>query len=79
MLEKHAQMIGEAEFLRAKGRSDEAIRLCNEVLNEKFDTPEAIFLIARTLLDSGKTGMAHAKSRMAAQLLIGIRTAPVLL
>lgn len=60
MIQKHKEMIGQAEFLRQNGRIDEAMRLCNEVLNEKFDTPEAIFLIGRCLLDSGKVGLAHA-------------------
>lgn len=54
------EKIGQAEFLRSQGRIDECMRLCNEVLNEKFDTPEALFLIGRCLLESGKSGLAHS-------------------
>lgn len=54
------ERIGEAAWLRSQGRVDECIRLCNEILNEKFDVPEAIFLIGHCLIDSGKIGLAHA-------------------
>jgi hypothetical protein len=30
------------------------MRICNEILNEKIDVPEAIFLIGHCLIDSGK-------------------------
>lgn len=53
------ERIQHAEFLRANGRVDECMRICNEILNERLDTPEAIFLIGRCLLDSGKHGLAH--------------------
>lgn len=53
-------LVAEAEFLRANGRADEALRLCNEVLNDKFDTPEALFLVGRCFLEAGKVGLAHA-------------------
>jgi len=51
--------IGEAAWLRSQGRLDECMRLCNEILNEKLDIPEAIFLIGHCLIDSGKIGLAH--------------------
>jgi tetratricopeptide (TPR) repeat protein len=35
------------------------MRICNEILNEKIDVPEAIFLIGHCLIDSGKFGLAH--------------------
>lgn len=60
MTPKQIEMIGEAEFLRTAGRTDEAMRLCNDVLNEKADTPEALFLVGRLLLEAGKIGHAHA-------------------
>lgn len=53
-------MLQDAAFLLAQGREDECMRLCNEVLNEKFDQPEALFLIGQCLLKAGKTGFAHA-------------------
>ena len=55
-----SEQISRAEFLRSEGRTEEALRVCNEVLNEHFDDPKAIFLIARIMLDSGKSGLAHA-------------------
>lgn len=54
------QRIDHAEFLRANGRHEECMRICNEVLNEHLDNPEALFLIGHVLLDSGKHGLAHA-------------------
>jgi tetratricopeptide (TPR) repeat protein len=56
----YKQKIEQAEFLRRNGRLDECMRLCNEVLNEHIDCPEALFLIGHCLLDSGKYGLAHS-------------------
>ncbi len=53
------ERIGHAEFLRQNGRLDECVRICNEILNERLDTPEAIFLLGRCMIDSGKYGLAH--------------------
>ena len=54
------ERIEQAEFLRQNGRMDECMRICNEILNERLDTPEALFMIGRCLLESGKYGLAHA-------------------
>jgi hypothetical protein len=35
---KHEKMLADAIFLLSQGREDECMRLCNEVLNEKFDS-----------------------------------------
>lgn len=47
------------EFLRQNGRLEESVRMCNEVLNEKLDDPEAIFLFGRNMISAGKYGIAH--------------------
>lgn len=60
MTETIQERIGKAEFLRANGRIEECMRLCNEILNEKIDQPEAIFMLGRCMLDLGKHGMAHS-------------------
>ena len=60
MTPKQKELISEAEWLRRNGRIDECMRLCNEVLNEQYDQPEAIFLLGQCLLESGKNGFAHA-------------------
>lgn len=60
MTPAQTEKLGQAEFLRSNGRIDECMRLCNEVLNEKIDTPEAIFMIGRCFLDLGKHGIAHS-------------------
>ena len=54
------QKIEQAEFLRQNGRIDECMRICNEVLNEHIDCPEALFLMGHCLLEAGKHGLAHA-------------------
>lgn len=54
------ETLNQAMFMQANGRHDECVRLANEALNEHLDTPEAIFLIARSMLDSGRVGLAHA-------------------
>lgn len=53
------ERIGEAAWLRQNGRVEECMRLCNEILNEKLDVPEAIFLLGHCLIDLGKIGLAH--------------------
>ena len=54
------ERIGQAEFFRKNGRMDECMRICNDILNETLDCPEALFMIGRCMLESGKHGLAHA-------------------
>jgi tetratricopeptide (TPR) repeat protein len=54
------EKIQQAEFFRSNGRVDDCMRLCNEVLNEHVDHPEALFLIGHCLLEANKHGFAHA-------------------
>jgi tetratricopeptide (TPR) repeat protein len=52
--------LGKAQYFYEQRRYEECMRLCNEILNEHFDNPEAIFIIGKCLIDSGRYGLAHA-------------------
>src|SRR5690606_31599953 len=52
--------LGRAQYLYQQKRYEECMRVCHEILNEHFDQPEALFIIGKCLIDSGKYGHAHA-------------------
>ena len=49
----------QAEFFRRNNRTEEAMRLANEVLNDEPEQPEALYIAAVCLLESGKHGLSY--------------------
>jgi len=53
-------LLVEADQLRIDGRPDEALRLCNQFLNENYGHIPAMTLAAHILIDSERFGLAQA-------------------
>ena len=53
-------MLAKGLKLYEEGELDDAMRCANEVLNEKFDEPKALFLAASCCMKAGRVGLAHA-------------------
>lgn len=61
-------ILAEAERLRLDRKPDEALKLCNEFLNEHLGFIPAMVLAAHILIDSDRIGLAHALMLSASKL-----------
>lgn len=67
-IEKLPPELMQAEWLRQKGRLNDALVMCEGYMNERFDDFRALVMAAHILFDSERIGLAQALLKLASML-----------